>query len=345
MTHDDSTRCPVDVPQLGAACWTLPQGGPPLFIDCGPDRFNSVQDLLAWSAEHRATLDELTLAHGAIVLKDSPLRTPDDFDALMAQYPAFEHGYVGGSAPRAKVFGRAMESTRMAPQFRINLHQEMAYLSHYPSRVAFFAKQPAEQGGETIIGDMREFTRRLPDGIAAKLEQHGVRGVRNYAPPGARQGVAEHSDAGSWEEAFGTTDRAEVAATCASMGMEPYWNADGSLSVASYTKAFAVHPTTGERFYRTIIHSNYLIYEKYTGETKALVDRLRAIQTLPTGYTLGNGEPLSRDESRVLEKTFEDITVAWPWAAGDVMVLDNLRTAHGRNPFKGERETLVALIG
>jgi len=27
------------------------------------------------------------------------------------------------------------------------------------------------------------------------------------------------------------------------------------------------------------------------------------------------------------------------------MILDNLLVAHGRNPFKGERETQVALLG
>ncbi|TLZ54349.1 MAG: TauD/TfdA family dioxygenase, partial [Gammaproteobacteria bacterium] len=32
-----------------------------------------------------------------------------------------------------------------------------------------------------------------------------------------------------------------------------------------------------------------------------------------------------------------------PWQAGDLMLVDNLRTAHGREPFEGSRQVLVAM--
>jgi alpha-ketoglutarate-dependent taurine dioxygenase len=31
------------------------------------------------------------------------------------------------------------------------------------------------------------------------------------------------------------------------------------------------------------------------------------------------------------------------WQAGDLMVVDNVRTAHGREPFEGPREVVVAM--
>jgi hypothetical protein len=36
-------------------------------------------------------------------------------------------------------------------------------------------------------------------------------------------------------------------------------------------------------------------------------------------------------------------TVALPWRAGDVLVIDNVLAAHGREPFSGDREVLVAM--
>jgi len=35
--------------------------------------------------------------------------------------------------------------------------------------------------------------------------------------------------------------------------------------------------------------------------------------------------------------------VAFPWQPQDVMLLDNMLTAHGRAPFKGSRRILVAM--
>ena len=33
----------------------------------------------------------------------------------------------------------------------------------------------------------------------------------------------------------------------------------------------------------------------------------------------------------------------FPWEEGDVALYDNMRIAHGRQPFQGERLTLVAM--
>ena len=34
-----------------------------------------------------------------------------------------------------------------------------------------------------------------------------------------------------------------------------------------------------------------------------------------------------------------------PWAAGDLLLVDNLRVAHGRAPFSGHRTVLVGMGG
>ncbi len=40
----------------------------------------------------------------------------------------------------------------------------------------------------------------------------------------------------------------------------------------------------------------------------------------------------------------DPLIVAFPWSAGDVMVLDNFRVAHGRNRYEGHRDVQVALL-
>jgi hypothetical protein len=46
--------------------------------------------------------------------------------------------------------------------------------------------------------------------------------------------------------------------------------------------------------------------------------------------------------SEILE-VYRQSEVVFPWRAGDILMLDNVLTAHARRPFAGERRLLVAM--
>ena len=75
-----------------------------------------------------------------------------------------------------------------------------------------------------------------------------------------------------------------------------------------------------------------------------LVNRIRATQKDPTGHYLDDGTKLSDEEVDIIMGLYDQIELAWPWQDGDFAILDNLKTAHGRNPFSGPREVMVALL-
>jgi hypothetical protein len=45
----------------------------------------------------------------------------------------------------------------------------------------------------------------------------------------------------------------------------------------------------------------------------------------------------------MLNATYEENMRREPWQSGDLMLVDNVRTAHSREAFSGEREVLVAM--
>ncbi len=46
---------------------------------------------------------------------------------------------------------------------------------------------------------------------------------------------------------------------------------------------------------------------------------------------------------QLLNQAYEAHTVREPWQSGDLLLVDNIRTAHSREPYEGPREVLVAL--
>ncbi len=64
---------------------------------------------------------------------------------------------------------------------------------------------------------------------------------------------------------------------------------------------------------------------------------------LPFNTRFGNGDPISEDVVALINAVYEANTVRERWQAGDLMLVDNVRSAHSREPFSGPREVLVAM--
>jgi len=44
-----------------------------------------------------------------------------------------------------------------------------------------------------------------------------------------------------------------------------------------------------------------------------------------------------------IRELYRRLAVSLPWQEGDILMLDNMLTAHGRNPYLGERKIVVAM--
>lgn len=319
-----------------------PDGGtPPLFIEPKDETLRDRLAFLQWLENRRPVLDRMVVNNGGIVLRGFPVATTADFENVIDRFPTYTQGYVGGISPRRALGAKALESTSIAPQYRLGIHQEMAYTRDYPPRIMFFARIVPDEGGQTIIADMRQVTAKLPPTLTEKLDRLGVAAVRNF-------GNGEHEERASvepefmpWATSFDTDDRAEVERLCRGLGREAIWNANGSLTTVARFPAFTIHPATGERVYRANLHA---VRQPFV-DTSAEAEELRSFQAVPSGNYFGDGTPLNDAEWAGLSAIIDEETREWVWAAGDVMILDNLLVGHGRNPFRGERETQVALLG
>jgi len=324
-------------------------GNPPLFIEPVAEQLGSDLDAAVdWFAARSEVVDQLLVRHGAVVLRGFPVPDATSFDRFVRHYPPHAQGYTGGATPRKSIEGNVYEATQIPATVPIPLHQEMAYLKHYPEKLAFHCTTPAATGGETIIGDMRRFMAGLPARFVRNLEQNGLTYRRNFRAPDRPHGCDAHPHIyhATLTQGFGTDDRAQVERACQRIEMAFEWLPDGSLSTRLDRDALAPHPRTGERVYFNHILTQ-IIDPDWMGDTyEPYLDLYdRAGNPRPYHVTYGDGSPIADSDYRLVADGLTAVVMSFLWQAGDVMVVDNIFTAHGRNPYTGTRSVEVALIG
>jgi hypothetical protein len=101
------------------------------------------------------------------------------------------------------------------------------------------------------------------------------------------------------------------------------------------------HPVTGERcWFNQIAFLNSWTLAPEIREY--LVDSYGP-EGLPFDTRFGNGDAITEDIVQLVNQVYEANTVREPWQAGDLMLVDNVRTAHSREAFEGPREIVVGI--
>jgi alpha-ketoglutarate-dependent taurine dioxygenase len=324
----------------------------PIVWGAAADVAPGIDDLCAWLAERRDDIEELLYRHGGILLRGFPcIKSAAEFQRVLDVLAPNLMDYVGGSAPRKAVSGRIMTATELPGNFSIPLHQEMSYTDNAPDRIAFFCEVAPTTGGQTTIGDMRRITRCIDADVLRRFEVHmGVQLRRNLPPPdkvATRPGVPK-----PWTEVFGTTDPAEADRIVVKSGWRAEWLDDGSMQLWQEIRpALRTHPHTGDRVWYNQAHlfSPIGVLKRARDDGRNdMVHRLEA--ALATAPHLldrtfhGDGTPVADADIVHIYDVLAEEAVPLAWQPGDVLLLDNVLTAHGRRVYTGDRRILTALI-
>jgi alpha-ketoglutarate-dependent taurine dioxygenase len=319
----------------------------PLVIE--PEGNSACAALIQWAGVQRPWLNERLLERGGLLLRGFEVRTPEDFEQLAAVIAPKFVDYSRGTSPRSKVRGKVYTSTEAPPRVPIALHCELAYVDHYPDRICFFCETAPQSGGQTPIADMRQVYLALDPNVRRRFEERGLRIIQNVPA------VKSFRNYRTWQEMFATENRGDVDRACAAQGVTPRWKPDGTLQLINTRPATIRHPQTGETIWFNSAHN---FHDSWSWEFRhsgrmliallaRLVERRRRRRLAPEDYpnhcTFADGGEIPREDIAHIRQTLWDHAVLFDWRPGDVLVLDNLRVAHGRMPFRGPRRILVAM--
>jgi len=322
-------------------------GQPPLWIE-PTDRIlrEDINAAARWMIDHRDAIEQALLTFGAILWRGFPVAASDDFSAVMSGFTPFSKGYVAGTSERKAIKGNVMEATRTPEEVYIFLHQEMSYQTFSPRLVAFYCRQPSPQGGNTLICDMRGVLEALPEQMQRRFKEGGVIYGRNFRNEEVQDWRLEPAYRHhSWQHWFGTHDPATVAAQLDEREISYEWAADGSLRYWTHRPSVATHPITEELLLFNQLHAQTQHRLCLGDEYADLMDSAYG-STIPRPYfvTFGDGEPLNDAEFFAIHDELERRRVVFDWHPGDIMIVENKLTGHGRTPYRGPRDIQVMLF-
>jgi alpha-ketoglutarate-dependent taurine dioxygenase len=293
-------------------------------------RVDATDDAPRWAAEQREALRAAVVEHGSLLVRGLRLRDVAETEAvfrrlgsLMTEKEAF--------ASRRHYSPGVYSSSKWPPNQPMCMHHELSYAFEFPSVMLFACLIAPADGGATPVADSPTVLHALPTELIERFERVGWLLIRNYS----------NEIGASIAEAFGTDDRRAVESYCRANAIKFEWRPDGALRTWQRRSAVVHHPLTGQRcWFNQVAFLNEWTMDPEVREY--LVD-IYGEDGLPFTTRFGDGDAIGAEVVQAINEVYEAKTAREPWQGGDLMLVDNVRTAHARERFEGPREVLVAM--
>ncbi|RKN07596.1 TauD/TfdA family dioxygenase [Streptomyces radicis] len=314
--------------RTGALVWQVTSGKPATTRIDGPKDIDEACRRL--TALRPAVLDALH-EHGALYIRGLPVRGVDDFarvrDVLIPQ----SAGYREKATPRSDYGDGVFSSTDLPPSQPIAMHNENSYTLSFPGLLLFGCLVAPEFGGATPVADCRKVLNDLPPRLVDRMRAVGWQLKRSYSDIVSTD----------WRTAFSAESEKDVERYCDDNLIAYAWQQDGDLRTRQLRPGVIRHPSTGaEVWFNHLAFWNEWALDDRVRE--ALLDEFGP-DGLPFNSAFGDGEPLTREDLRTIQAAYEAATVREQWEVGDLLLVDNILAAHGRDAFRGERKIVVAM--
>jgi len=311
------------------------------------DRCRSFEEFIGLVEENRDDLKKELLDVGGVLFRGFPVNGAKEFSQVIDAMQVGEQvRYIGGDSPRTRVENAVYTSTEAPPGIKISLHNEMSFQKNYPTHIFFYCDIPPKEGGETIIGDARAIGDSVEDRVRKRFEEKKLKYISRYYFKSRFMDMINELQKGhkTWIDVFETDQKEEVEKRCRKNDFGFRWLGNDWLEVNQVRPPTMPHPVTKEDTWFNQIHL-YDYNPRFLGWPRYLGVKLFYClkDTLVHESRFGDDAKISRSDIYHIHDKLDEHTVAFPWEKGDVMMLDNVLTMHGRNPFKGKRRILTAM--
>lgn len=277
--------------------------------------------------ELRATLVE----QGGLLFRGFDVGGVDGFDRVVRALAGEPLTYTERSSPRHAIKGKVYTSTDYPQDEEIFLHNENSYQARWPLTLFFYCITPPDTQGATPLADVRRVYELIDPSVREEFVRRGWLLVRNF-----------HADFGTpWQHVFNTDDRAEVEAYAAANRIGLEWVGRDGLRTRSRREV--VHYRPGSDTPRWFNHATFFHVSTLAKDLQEGLLELFGPDGLPSNTYYGDGAEIPTDVMDHLRDAYRAASVRFDYQRDDVLVVDNMTAAHGREPFTGPRKIAVAM--
>ncbi|MFD4636952.1 TauD/TfdA family dioxygenase [Lentzea sp. NPDC058436] len=279
----------------------------------------------------RDTIRDLLHNQGAVVMRGFEVGGAEGLANAVRAISGEPLTYTEQSSPREVIKDKVYTSTSYPQQEEIPLHNEMSYQAVWPLTLYFHCVEPPLTQGATPLASVREVYEAIDSSVREEFERRQWSVVRNYG-----------EDIGlRWWTVFGTESREEVERQCRDGGLTAEWLPDNGLRTRAVRDAVHKHPFTGLPVWFNHI---VLFHESSLAEDvrESLLD-VYGRESLPNNTYYGDGSVIPDDVVGHLRACFRAASTRFDYKRDDLLLVDNMSVAHGREPFTGPRKIAVAM--
>jgi alpha-ketoglutarate-dependent taurine dioxygenase len=288
-------------------------------------------DLVDVIESNSRDIERILQEFGVIIFKGYDIDGADKLRRVARAFSPNLLNYNERAAPRKEVLDKVYTSTEFPKEETIPLHHEMAYSYNYPRYLYFCCSVAAQTGGVTPVADNRVVMSRIPKPIKDKFVGKKIMYVRNFGT-----GVDME-----WQTAFQTDSKAEVEKYLTDNHSKFRWHGDRRLETQFIVEPILSHPNTGESVWFN--HAHLFHSSNLPGEVRAALVEEFSERGLPRNVFYGNGDPIEDEHLEFIRNIYSESAVGESWERGDFLLVDNLRSAHGRTSYTGAREIYVCM--
>lgn len=288
---------------------------------------------------------------GAVHLVNGNLQNFKEMKALTNVVMGDTDADYKGGANLRKPIEKNVYDTGAPKEADLQYHHEMAYIKDSPKWLAFGALETTDDPmkGATYISENLGATEMLLDTkFGQKLLEKGCCYIRKlpdlkYFRDNGLDGSIVYN---YWQTSTGTEDMEEAAEIMRAKGLEVEWEDSplfGRYMVTKYyVDTFEYDPFSDRNTLYASVADDYAWFDSWPG-VKDLPHWER-----PLKLTFGDGEVMTRADKQLWVDCYDKNGVPIMWNKGDVAVICNWRTAHGRPKYDllpGEKRELGVIIG